>query len=291
MEHLQHPPGPEKEWNESYYFNFYDPRNRIGGVTRIGFKPNKKEAVGYLFLFYKDEILKVVLREEIEMVPERIEVGSLQFLPEWTLTFTGNMAGEKTDIRKVGVVLEYSPLHTEFSYLECVTTQQLEIGKVVCEDHYEQIGLVTGRITVDSRSHDVVALGERDHSWGERDWNAPDLWIYVTALFEPEFGINIAKMLIKKEEIDTGFIMENGENIPVLDIKAETITENGKQKEVLYRIRDITGRKFTLTGNVLHTVQIPYRGTGVSVLNENLTAFTCGKKRGYGIAEYLVKLE
>ena len=290
MEHLQHPPGPEIEWNESYYFNFYDPRNRVGGFTRIGFKPNKREAVGYMFLFYKDEILKVIFREEVETVPERIEVGSLRYLPEWTLTFSGNMAGEKSTIRKVSVELGYSPLHTEFSYLECVTPQQHEIGRVVCEDHYEQMGLVTGHITVDSHSHDISALGERDHSWGERDWNAPDLWIYATAPFSPEFGINIAQMLLKREEISTGFVMKNGENTPVRDVRTETITEKGRQKRVTYCIRDVKGRDFTLTGDVLNTAQIPYRGTGISVLNEYLTAFTCGTEKGYGIAEYLMKM-
>ncbi|MBU7015550.1 MAG: hypothetical protein HXS52_00605 [Theionarchaea archaeon] len=291
MEHLEHPPGPEKEWNESYYFNFYDPRTCIGGFTRIGFKPNKNEAVGYLFLFYQNEILKVVLQDKVETVPERIQVGSLQFVPEWTLAFSGKMAGGEATIRNVDVRLKYAPLHTEFSYLACVTSQQQEICKVVCADHYEQMGLVTGRITVDSCSQDIRALGERDHSWGERDWNAPDLWIYVTAPFDPEFGINIAQMRINGEEINTGFIMENGENFPVLDVKAECITQDGRQKEVLYRISDVRGRRFTLKGRVLNTVQIPYRGRGVSVLNENLTSFECGKKKGYGIAEYLVRIE
>jgi hypothetical protein len=30
------------EWNESYYFVFYSKKDKLGGMSRIGFKPNKQ---------------------------------------------------------------------------------------------------------------------------------------------------------------------------------------------------------------------------------------------------------
>ena len=39
------------EWNESYYLAFYNKEHKIGGVSRIGFKPNKPEGMTFLFFF------------------------------------------------------------------------------------------------------------------------------------------------------------------------------------------------------------------------------------------------
>ena len=44
----------EPEWNESYYFVFYDKKNNLGGMTRLGFKPNKQEGMTFFFLFLPD---------------------------------------------------------------------------------------------------------------------------------------------------------------------------------------------------------------------------------------------
>ena len=42
------------EWNESYYFVFYSKKDKLGGMSRIGFKPNKQEGMTFLFLFLPD---------------------------------------------------------------------------------------------------------------------------------------------------------------------------------------------------------------------------------------------
>ena len=39
------------EWNESYYLAFLNKEHNIGGVSRIGFKPNKQEGMTFFFLF------------------------------------------------------------------------------------------------------------------------------------------------------------------------------------------------------------------------------------------------
>ncbi|MBO3841564.1 MAG: hypothetical protein FGF48_04015 [Candidatus Brockarchaeota archaeon] len=54
MEPLKYRPKNHVEWNESYYFVFYDLKQGLGGMTRLGFKPNKKEAMTFLFLFLPD---------------------------------------------------------------------------------------------------------------------------------------------------------------------------------------------------------------------------------------------
>ena len=39
------------EWNESYYLAFFSKEDNLGGVSRIGYKPNKKEGMTFFFSF------------------------------------------------------------------------------------------------------------------------------------------------------------------------------------------------------------------------------------------------
>jgi hypothetical protein len=292
MEQLYHTPDKKKEWNERYYFNFYDPHHETGGFTRIGFKPNIKEGIGYLFLFYKKEILAFHQRVEGEDVPEIIRTGLLRFTPAWRVTLEAPMKAMDSTTTRVTLDLMYTPLNTEFSYLDCVSTQEFDIGRVVCEDHYEQMGIMEGEITIDSHTYPISGFSERDHSWGERDWNTPHLWIYMTAHFNRDFGINIATMKIDQTQIDVGFIMDQGKNIPVTKIYEDTISKGKRQKSFEYTVEDAKGNSYVMTGTVLKTVQIPYeRGGNLSILNENLSQFTCGDRTGYGTAEYLVRIK
>ena len=84
-------------WNESYYFNFTDPANKIGGFTRIGMVPNQGNAIGILYLFLKDGgILALVQSEAIKASRDEVTVGPLQYervqpLWEWTILYKGKM--------------------------------------------------------------------------------------------------------------------------------------------------------------------------------------------------------
>ncbi|MBI4766076.1 MAG: hypothetical protein HY787_16005 [Deltaproteobacteria bacterium] len=46
-----HLPGEDRDWSESYYFNFVDPDKKIGLFTRMGFRINDGWADGLHVLF------------------------------------------------------------------------------------------------------------------------------------------------------------------------------------------------------------------------------------------------
>jgi hypothetical protein len=54
---LRHPHGPAQWWNESFYFNFFDSRGRLGGLIRIGFSPALGLTDGILLLRLADGTL------------------------------------------------------------------------------------------------------------------------------------------------------------------------------------------------------------------------------------------
>ncbi len=49
-----HPVGPETNFNESMYFNFFDPKQAIGGFIRIGNRPNEGRAEVTVTLYLPD---------------------------------------------------------------------------------------------------------------------------------------------------------------------------------------------------------------------------------------------
>src|SRR5947208_7155668 len=51
---LMHPNTGEENYNESAYYNFYDPARRLGGFARIGNRPNERHAEMTLCLYLPD---------------------------------------------------------------------------------------------------------------------------------------------------------------------------------------------------------------------------------------------
>ncbi|MBW2698248.1 MAG: hypothetical protein JRE70_17335, partial [Deltaproteobacteria bacterium] len=49
-----HPLGPEPNFNESMYFNFFDPEQGIGGFVRLGNRANEGRAEMTVCLFMAD---------------------------------------------------------------------------------------------------------------------------------------------------------------------------------------------------------------------------------------------
>ncbi|KYK31907.1 MAG: hypothetical protein HXS48_03960 [Theionarchaea archaeon] len=73
---------------------------------------------------------------------------------------------------------------------------------------------------------------------------------------------------------------------------SSAISEETIQKQFEFKIQDVEENCYVLTGEVLKTAQIPYKkGNNLSILNENLSHFRCEDKEGFGITEYLVKIE
>ena len=69
----------EPNFNESMYFNFFDPERRLGGFLRIGNRPNERHAETTVCLFESDgKVLFNFKRPELEH-NDRFEVGGTRF--------------------------------------------------------------------------------------------------------------------------------------------------------------------------------------------------------------------
>jgi len=309
-EEFSHLPGDHPEWNESHVFTFYDPSSRIGFYSRIGYKPNKGEGSGLSFIYLPDG--RILLYQHIiplERNKDELEVGELTFLrakpmKEWKITFNGRMTilssrieGRKPEeVRNVRLNVNFRAINLPFDYRECATKEVERIAKMVASEHYEQAGIFEGILEVEGVSPRmrITGLGERDHTWGIRDWAAPKYWIWLTAQFSENLALNITKLVMDAGEVAAGYIFRNGKNVPIREAYVESeFEEDGlTQKGLQARIIDFEGISIELNARVIDVFSVPYKkGEKISVLNEAIAEYELSGRKGYGMAEYLLRVK
>ena len=319
-------------WNESYYFNFTDPDHRVGGFSRIGMVPNQQTAVGILYLFPPEGgVLALVQSEQVTASRDDVSVGLLRYervepLWEWKIRFAGSMLyledprdhlalvdgdrqgdpAEALRFRDASVDLTFrgwSPCHDFKSadpafVAERFTAVGSRLGDLqavakVASEHYEQVGSWSGRIRLDDRTLEVRGSGHRDHSWGDRDWKAPERWTWLTAQFGDAFGFNVSRVVIKSLDLFNGYVSRDRRNHPLRRVWLETEFEaDGRtQRRLRLRLQDVTGWEAEVEGVPRTVVPLLLQeGDHRTLVNEAFTEYRWRDRTGFGISEYLHQL-
>ena len=305
------------DWNESYYFVFYDKSQQIGGMSRIGFKPNKKEGMTFFFLFFPDKSVAGFYRTiKISEFNDQIEVKKMRHIWKdngtWDYIFNGNMIFVKNSrdlpkvnenskliakLEKVDLHLSYKPINKVYEYSKFMTPESLEIGKKSGDKHWEQIGVVEGSIKIGKDTISINnVMSQRDHTYGVRDWTGVGNWIYCVIWFNKNLALNPAAIITKDGKISSGgFIYKNGSNIPIRQIKllkekyeTDGIFPISSEIELL----DYQGETHYLKGEVGPIIPVPFKDElgNQSILVQSFGSFELdGIKDGYGTFETLRK--
>jgi hypothetical protein len=179
----RHVAGPEPLWGESWYFDFAAPDASVGGYVRLGLYPNLGVAWYWAYLVRPGHPLIAVRDHEVELPRgEALEVrgeGLWSALTcedpndHWSIgleAFAVAMddpadayRGERGDRVGLGFDLEWEASAPVYPY-SGVT-------------RYEQPCDVHGEILLGDERLSFEGPGQRDHSWGVRDWWAfPWCW-------------------------------------------------------------------------------------------------------------------
>jgi hypothetical protein len=163
--------------------------------------------------------------------------------------------------------------------------------------HFNQHIAVTGALTVGGQSWPLHAFGWRDHSWGPRYWQS----IYWYRLFLANFGDGSGFMLLKIATPDgrarrVGVLMVDGkyEDITDMDVITDWTAQQDPQ-HVRLNVRTAT-RAAAIEGQVLSLAPLRNRRKAdgqvlVSRVAEGFTEFTWDGKTGYGMCEYIERIE
>ena len=319
-----HAPTQDYHWNESFYFNFTDPKRVIGGWTRIGILPNQESDMGAMMLYAGgSRVLAIYQGDRAVCEEDSITMGNLAYqriepLNKWRLTFAGTMADaddsrrlpelslENLRLQDVEVDLEFEGLAPCFDFKNAhpramgemlveAGTHLRDLRKVskVSSEHYEQVGRVNGTIRIGNREITFQGSGHRDHSWGPRDWAAPRLWTWLTCQFGEELAFNLSRVAIASVDILNGFICRDGANYPLRRAQLETeFEEDGvTQRRLAFRLEDTGGKTIDVAGEALTVIPLHLESGGhATLVNEALTEYSCEGMGGYGISEYLHQL-
>lgn len=293
--------GNQLDWSESFYFSLYDKENDILSFMRIGIKPNRRTKEFFCFFIMPDNTLMGKMGHEGYALFPSFSASGLTFSiikPEkaWRLSFDGELprvGGESKNPAPASFELIFETLNPVFDYRECVSGEKEDISKTVASEHLEQFGKITGRLAIDGKEYRINGLGERDHSWGVRQWNAPKMWAWLNCQFNEKCAMNVTKLVMGEVEIDAGYFFDGAANRPLVKVGLETeFAKDGSPDSLKLSLTDKEGKVYSVDAVVTKKAVLPFRspdGKVLSLMHETLGRYSMGDMTGYGIVEYLIR--
>lgn len=179
----RHEPTGDELWNESWYFDFADDRQGIGGWFRLGLVPNQGKAWVNALLCGPDLPTVALVDFEAPLPTDLSEVhadgarlGFAATEPLSTYRVTVRAKGQAYDDPAAllrGETGRPTELSVDLTFTTAGTPYQYRVTP-----RYEIACVVSGTVAADGREYalDGVA-GQRDHSWGVRDWWSME-WVW-----------------------------------------------------------------------------------------------------------------
>jgi hypothetical protein len=322
-----HELGPEPNFNESMYFNCFDPVQGVGGWFRIGNRANEGQAemtvclyvpgeggegkrqVGFMFkrpsIDDNDAFDAAGLRFTVDAPFEELRVdyaGKVLVLDEPEQMADPKQAFTDNPFAEAEVHLRFSGQGRASMFGGEPDEPHETPGEEFAKGHYEQLVEGTGSIRIGDREWHLSGYGLRDHSWGPRYWQAPWYYRWLTAGIDRDFGF-MASRVAKKDTPGTrgGFVWENGAMHYCDDVEITTTTRGSEHyhdtiEGVLRSSR--SDREWRFSGEAVSLIPLRNRrqtpdGEWLQTrISEAYTRWTVRSgefegRVGYGMSEYL----
>ena len=297
-----HPLGPESNFNESVYFNFFDRQAQRGGFIRMGNRANEGYAEMTVILFNSDgsaffnykkpEIdnndgwdaggtrVEVVTPGE---VVRTIYEGSALYLADPTQMKDPGKAFKSNPFRKLKLDLTHTGVGPLYGHVG-----EAGDGNDFARAHYEQHMSVQGTVQVEGETAlEISGHGVRDHSWGPRFWQSIRSYRWITGNFGDDMGMVLSVVGDRKG----GMFHKGDEFIQVadLDLQSEYDKESGFHRRLVADVTLQNGDQHQVVGEVKGYIPLRNRRSEqVTYIGEGMTEYTLdGERVGYGLSEYL----
>ena len=309
-----HELGPEPNFNESMYFNVYDPTQGIGGWFRCGNRANEGYAEMTACLYLPDgQVGFMFKRAEIDS-NDAFDAGGIRFdvvepFRHLDVSYTGKVVLlddplQMADPKKAFTDNPYEPCEIRLAYTGISDMFGGEPdepheapGEEFAKGHYEQLVAGQGTIRVGDREWSIDGYGLRDHSWGPRYWQAPFYYRWLTANFGADFGF-MGSRIARRDGDGTrgGFVWEDGRLHLCDDFEISTEwTGDDRYHERISATLRSKGNEWKVSGRVLDLIPLRNRRPDpdsdqmlVTRISEGMTEWTLDDGRtGYGLSEYL----
>ena len=312
-----HTPDAAANYNESMYFNMFDPDQKVGGWFRIGNRPNEQYAETSVCLYLPDGRVGFMFgRPKIEnndaMDAGGLRVDVIEPFKKLKVTYEGkvllldkpfDMANPSQAFKdhptvSCTVSLDYegvSPMFGGETVKEDGSSLEIDPEKSFAKAHYEQHMAATGTIAVGDEEWTVSGFGLRDKSWGPRHWQAINWYRWLPMNFGRDFGMMIS-IVTNEEGVErhSGMVLKDGAYDLIEDVKIESEwDENYYQTSLRADVKTKSGATYTVDGKVLSLIPLRNRrktpdGQQLNTrITEGMTEYRCDGHVGYGLSEYL----
>jgi hypothetical protein len=312
-----HAPDDDQNYNESRYYNFFDPGPGVGGWIRMGNRPNEGYAEMTVCLYLPDGRVGFMFKRPHIEGHVAHDAGGLKFdvvapYEEHHVTYDGNVCllVDPREMSEPGRAFKNNPHEPCQLDLRLTAVSQPSGGEPIYDEgeepppgtahgfargHTEQQMAITGALDVDGMHYDLEnAFGLRDHSWGPRIWQSIWWYRWVTASFG---RLGLACTLRGHEDSDlrnvNGWVVDldrygDGRVVKVRDM--QLTSEYDPEWFVLRSDVALTtdDHEYQLHGEVTSSIPLRNRRDGmVTRLTEGMTRWTCDGLEGAGLSEYL----
>jgi hypothetical protein len=203
-------------WNESWYLDFATADGRLGGYVRYSLYPNEGVAWLWACLVGEERDLLAAVDHHLALPDDPdgmdLDAGSVRLRQEVAEPFgevtvhletpatrfgePGHLyTGEAGDAAHLTFDLTWAPQSRPYPYPGLT--------------RYEVPCTVTGRVVVDGEVLEVAADGERDHSWGHRDWWAFP-WIWTSGRLDDGTFVHGTRPDIPGVDYQPAFVVPSG---------------------------------------------------------------------------------
>jgi hypothetical protein len=317
QDEFPHDPGDAKNYNESMYFNVFDPEKKTGGWFRIGNRPNEGYAEISVCIYLPDGRVaftfgRPAIEGNREMAAGGLKIEVVEPFKRLKVSFSGKalllarpheMAHPRTAYREnpsvpCTVELDYegvSPMYGGETVKADGSPLEIDPETSFAKAHYEQHCAARGVVTVGEERFELSGFGLRDKSWGPRHWQAIDWYRWCPMNFGRDFGMMLSVIGDGKGGArQGGMVFRDG----IYDLIEECVIEsdwddNDYQTALRAQVRTAAGKRYEVTGRVISLIPLRNRRTAPdgrelqTRITEGMTEYRCGDLVGYGLSEYL----
>ncbi len=216
----RHDPDAARLWNESHYLDFVAADGRLAGYARIGRYPNlgvtwwtaTVVGPGRRPVFSVSYDLPLVDGTGLQVAGAGHDVDGVVEAPLDRLRLAGTVPAVcHADAADVYRDAPGEPTALAF---DLVWTTDGRPYHYDVTSRYEVPCLVSGTVTVGDETLAVTGQGQRDHSWGERDWWAFG-WCWMAGRLEDGTRVHVADIRIPGSPVAFGYVQHAGRVDPV----------------------------------------------------------------------------
>lgn len=312
-----HTPDAATNYNESMYFNMFDPAKKIGGWFRIGNRPNEGYAEMTTCLYLPDGRVAFMYAKPKISDNKQLNAGGMKIevvepFKRLRVTYDGkavvlsrpnDMAEPSKAFRDnptmpCKVELDYegvSPMFGGETVKADGSPLDIDPEKSFAKAHYEQHMAAKGRFTVGEEVFDVSGYGLRDKSWGPRYWQAIHWYRWCPMNFGRDFGMMLSIVAGETgEPRQGGMVLKDGKYDLIKEVSIDSDwDENWYQTALHAHVKTESGATYDIEGKVLSLIPLRNRRKGPdgrelnTRITEGMTEYRCNGMVGYGLSEYL----